>query len=63
MKVRMTSPAVLNGEGDRKVADAAKLASIDEVHTEVLGPLFLDIEYVGMAVGAVEPFRVPLVGE
>lgn len=59
----MTPFTVLDREGDREVADTAEHPAVDEVHAEVLGPFFLDVEYVRMAVGAIEPLGVLLVGE
>jgi hypothetical protein len=55
--------AVLYGEGDREMADAAKLAAQDVIHTKVFRALFLDIEDVRVTVGAVEPFGVLLMGK
>ncbi len=61
--VGVTFLAVLDGEGDGKMAGAAKLAAVDVVHAKVLGSLFLDVEYIRMAVGAVEPLGVFLMRE
>ena len=54
----MAALAVLDRESDGKVAGSAELAVRDVVHAEMLGPFFLNIEDVGMAVRAIEPFRV-----
>jgi len=53
---RMASLAVILRKGDAKVADAAELIVQDPRHREMLGRFFLDIEYIRMTVGAVQPF-------
>ena len=59
----MTSSAILHGEGDREVADAAEFPFIDVVHAEMFCPFFLDIEDIRVAVGTIKPGRMLLVGK
>jgi len=59
----MASFAILNRERHGEMADPAKFAADDVVHAEMLGPFFLNIKDIGMAVGTVEPFSMFLVGK
>ena len=59
----MASSAILDGEGDGEVADTAEFSVLDKVHAKVLRPFFLDVEDVRMAVGAIKPCSVFLMGE
>ena len=54
----MASFAILDRECHIEMADAAEFSVDDIVHAEMLGPFFLNIEDVRMAISAVQPFGV-----
>src|SRR5512145_587313 len=59
----MAFPALTNGKSHGQVADAAELSGQYPRHQKVFCRLLLDIEDVGMAIVAVKPPGVPLMGK
>jgi hypothetical protein len=59
----MTFFAVVHGECDAQMADAAKLTFQIERHRKVFGRLLFDIENVGVAVVAIQPANMSTVRE
>ena len=45
----MAPPAVIHGESHLHMTDTAKIAVNIPLHGKGLGPLLLDIEYIGVA--------------
>lgn len=59
----MASSTVIHGESHLHMTDTAKIAVNIPLHSEGLGPLLLDIEYVGVATRAVEFGKMILMGK
>ena len=59
----MASLAVVQGESHAEMADGAGFSSEHVLHRQTPGGLFLDVEELRMAIVAVKPLFVRLVGK
>ena len=57
----MTFFAFIKGKSDLQMTDAAKVSVKDAFHREMSGGLLLDIKYVGMTIGTIQPLHMRLV--